>query len=246
MNRVIARAIHETTNATYWMENPEWQSGNPVGDLALRGIRRLPFSIHELQKSMIFNHAPAVTVSGESVVVIGDETVKKYMFRYPGIMGPDDFYVNVLNEVDAVTRTLANSALATTVSIEEATIFKRPFGSAEAVTQTQDKINLVANPAISTEDLRRDATPQSNKTARDLDILLSNVQKLAKDYNYYPDLAFSSSNLRRNSETGGLTLIDVMPIHADGTRLIGDSPSKLPHTIEAIDAMKIFVGRFGA
>jgi len=36
--------------------------------------------IHELQKSLLFKDADATTVSGESVVVSGVDTVDKYMF----------------------------------------------------------------------------------------------------------------------------------------------------------------------
>jgi hypothetical protein len=242
----MARAVHETTNASYWAENPDWSTGNPVGDLALRGLRRLPFSVHEMQKNLLFNHSAAVTVSGESIVVMGDDTVKKYMFRYPSVMDPDTFYVNVMNEIEAVTQVMDRSALPTEVSVEEARIFKWPLGAAEAVTQTQEKLNLVENPALTLDDLFVNATLHLSETARDLDILICNAQKLAMDYDLYPDIAFSSSNLRRNIHTGSVTLIDVMPIHADGTRLIGDHPSKLPKTKNAIETIKAFLGNFGA
>ena len=242
----MARAIHETTNASYWAENPDWSTGNPAGDLALSALRKLPFSVHELQKSILFKHAPTVTVSGESIVVMGDDTVKKYMFRYPGIMSPEDFYINVLNEINAVTRTLATIALPTIVSVEDAQIFKWPLSSTEAVTQTQEKLDLTANPALTMEDLTVNATKHLGETARDLDILLSNIQKLSLDNALYPDIAFSSSNLRRNIHTGAVTLIDVMPIHLNGTRLIGDHPSKLPHSREAKKSIEEFVGHFGA
>jgi hypothetical protein len=246
MNRVIARAIHETTNITFWMENPEWKTGNPVGDFALSTLRKLPFSIHEFQKNHVFKDSDAITVSGESVVLAHPHTVQKYMFRYPGSMPLDEFYQHVNAEVGAVTSTLAKIAIPTTVHVESADIFKRPFGKTDAVVQTQLRVDLADNPALSLEDLDEYPTRQFDTTANDLDILLRDIQKLSTDHGYYPDIAFSSSNLRKNVHTGNVTLIDVMPIYEDGARLIGDSPSKLPHTLDAIKNIEDFVGKFGA
>lgn len=245
MNRAIARALHESTNATYWMENPNWSAGNPAADLALAALRKIPFSVHELQKKHLFRDAENVTVSGESVVVADTDVVHKYMFRYPGTMQLGDFYVQASQQVETVTQTLGNIALPTTVSLELADVFRRPFTAVKAVTQTQQKLDLASNPPLSAADLQTTARGQFDTTANDLDILLRRTEKLAANDGYYPDIALSSSNLRRNIFTGNVRLIDVLPISEDGSRLIGDSPSKLPHNLEMIQSIQEFVGQYG-
>lgn len=245
MNRAIARALHESTNATFWMENPKWSAGNAVSDFALSALRKLPFSMHDTQKKLLFKDSDAVTVSGESVVVADANEVKKYMFRYPHAMPLGEFHVRANHEVETLTQALSSVALSTIVSIDSADIFKRPFGAVDAVTQTQTKLNLIENPPLTIEDLQASPTEQYDLTANDLERMLTDIQGLVANDALYPDIALSSGNLRRNIHDGSVTLIDVLPIHADGTRLIGDSPSKLPHNLDMLQTIEGFVGRYG-
>lgn len=245
MNRMIAKNIHEAVNASFWIENKDWDAGNTIANLACTAIRSLPFSIPEFQKYLFFKNPDDITVSGESIVVPTGNTVDKYMFRYPSKYSQTEFHAGVSSEVKAVTSHLAHIALPTLVSVKTADIFRRPFTETSVVTQTQPRIDLLTNQPLDLDYL--DITQNTiERTARDLEQLLADTAKMVNEEGLYPDISSTSGNVRRNVHTGELALIDVMPIHADGTRLIGDWPSKLPHTLENIVHYEDFIGHYGA
>lgn len=246
MDRLIGRFLHESTNATYWMEKPGWSSGNTVADMALRGLRSLPFSVHDAQKRLVFKEGDNVTVSGESVVTYQEDTVRKYMFRYPLGMPLDTFYYEARKEVATVTDKLGGIALPTTLRLTKADIFNKPFGPVIAPVQIQRRLDTMSNPSFTLNDMHPHPKAAFEKTVRDLDALLQQTDQMIMDDGYYPEVAFSSGNLRRDVYTGDITLVDVMPLRQDGTRLIGDSPSKLPHTLDALKDIGAFVGKFGS
>lgn len=247
MNRRVAKIIHETTNITYWMEDPDWKSGNPAFDLSCKLLRTLPFSIHEAQKRAFFDVDKLIAVSGESVVVANStDKVDKFMFRYPGKMPLEIFRNHVALEVGAVTNCLAGVALPTEVTIKPADIFKRHRNLTSVVTQTQRRLDLSTNPIFDLRKLAEKPSATTDKSVRDIERMLLGTEILAKDYDFTPDIAYSSGNLRQNIYDGTVTLIDVMPIHSDGSRLIGDRPPDLlEHTLANIQSYQTFVGQYG-
>ena len=248
MKRETAKNIHYATGFAYWIENPDWFIGNPVSDTALRAVRALPFGLYEATKKAFYDTSKVIAVSGESVVVAnGADKVDKFMFRYPGKMPLDVFRDRVSLEAGVVTSYLAGIALPTQVSIKQAQIFRNPQTQVSAVTQTQERLDLGANPAIDMDViLAETASPCIDKTARDLEVLVQGVGRLLGDHGYYPDIAHSAGNLRRNSINGAVKLIDIMPLYETGTRLIGDRPANvIPHIQENIQAYQEFVGQYG-
>jgi hypothetical protein len=249
MNRQVARAAHYAANLSYWMENPEWQSGSKPFDLLCAGVRHLPFSLHEALKRSIFDVNKVLAVSGESVVVAReDDMVDKFMFRYPARLPLGEFKVKVEQEVGVVTRYLAPVALATTVDIKPAQIFRKSSLQLPAVAQTQRRLELPAQPAFDPSSLEEEPrSSRRDKTVRDLEILLGGADILLKNYGYYPDVALNSENLRRNVHDGTLVLTDVMPLYAEGGRLIGDNPPGVPDSSkENLAAFRGIVGQYGA
>jgi hypothetical protein len=249
MNRRTAKVIHETTNLTFWMENPEWQSGDAAFDLACKGLRALPFSLHEAQKKAFFDTSKLIAVNSETVVAAnGREKVDKFMFRYPGKISLEKFRDQVHDEVKAVTQSLAQIALATEVNIKPAYIFKKPKNPVAAVAQTQPRLDLGIHRALDLAELVGEAPSRSvDRTMSDLESMLEGVDVLTACHGYYPDVANSSGNLRRNILDGAVTLIDVMPVYANGNRLIDDRPpGLLEHTLENIEAYQELVGQYGA
>jgi len=249
MNKRTARAIHETTNITFWLENPNWDAGNPVVNLVGRGLQALPFSVHEAQKRLFFDKEKLIAVNGETIVAAnGTDKVDKFMFRYPGKLAVKSFMDQVEYEVGAVTECLAGVALETQVSIKPANIFRRSHNPFSAVTQTQTRLDLDVHSVMDLPAVADEAPSQRlDKTARDFETMLTGTERLVTDYGYYPDVAYSSGNLRRSSLDGAITLIDVMPIYADGGRLIGDRPPDLlPHTLDNLQKYQDFVGQYGS
>lgn len=77
--------------------------------------------------------------------------------------------------------------------------------------------------------------------------MLQGTDILVDNYGLYPDVSYSSGNLRGSILDGAVTLINVMAIHKDGTRLIGDKPPELlEHTLDNIRQYQAFVGQYGA
>lgn len=248
MRRSAAKHIHELTNITYWMENPDWDSGNAAFNLVCRAFRALPFSVHEAQKRAFYDSGRLIVVNGETIVAKnGSDKVDKFMFRYPDKMPLDTFRVHVAHEVCAVTSCLAGIALPTEVDIKPADIFKHVRRPIQAVTQTQQRLDLDLHGALSLQELAVEATsPLLDRTARDLEKMLQGIDTLASGYGFFPDIAHNSGNLRRSVLDGEVTLMDVMPIHADGDRLIGDHPpGLLEHAMGNIHDYQAFVGQYG-
>lgn len=231
------------------MENPEWESGNPYFDLLCRAARALPFSVHEAQKRAFFDRDILISVNAESVVAVnGLAKVDKFMFRYPDKMSLETFRDHVQHEVGAVLSSLGTVALSTSVSIKSAYIFRNPQTSVRAVTQTQPRLNLDVNEVFNLETVKDEApSPRLTRTLSDLENLISGSDLLSEEYDFYPDIAMSSGNLRRSSKDGSVRLIDVMPAYGNGSRLIGDRPpaSWVPHIKENLQIYQEFVGRFG-
>jgi hypothetical protein len=116
-----------------------------------------------------------------------------------------------------------------------------------AVAQTQPRIDLSTHPAMDLPELVDEApSSQLDRTAKDLEEMLEGTEALVTGYDFYPDVAYNSGNLRRSVLDGTVTLIDVMPIHADGSRLIGDRPPDLlEHALDNIQQYEVFVGQYG-
>lgn len=225
MRRRIAKTIHETVNATYWLEHPEFTRTSKLQTAAMEAYRKaLPFSPHKVLKNLLFSTSNLLAISGESVVVArSEQDVDKYMFRYPKDMGINTFRGTVEEQTQLVKRHLGEIALDTEVSIKGADIFRLPIGPVPAVTQAQPRLNTELNPPM------RLSAPESlstkgaqAQTLRDLEALFRGCEALYNESGMYPDLYDASGNLRINTQTGNLTLIDVMPLNEDGTRLIGD------------------------
>lgn len=248
MNRSMARAIHSATNLAFWVENPSWSPDNAIAALACKAVRALPFSIHDTQKRLFFDDSKVIAVNGESVVAAnGADQVDKFMFRYPGEMTTEDFKGQVEYEIGAVVESLAGIALATQVSIKPADIFRFSRKPVLAVTQTQARLDLAVHVPLSLPELAEEqCSSRLDKTAMDIEKMLNGIEVLTGRFGYYPDIAYSSGNLRRSEIDGSVTLIDVMPIHADGTRLIADGATVLPNTLENIGNFQAFVGQYGS
>jgi hypothetical protein len=247
MNRRTARTIHQTTNLAFWLENPKWNPDVPILKLECKAMRALPFSLHKALKRAFFDTERLIAVNGETVVAThGTDKVDKFMFRYPGKMDVETFRRHVAYEVGAVTSSLVGIALPTEIAIKQADIFKRGR-TVPAVTQTQQRLDLAVHGAIDWPRLAEEtASPRLDRTARDLESMLHGTESLASNHGLYPDVTYSSGNLRRSILDGAVTLIDVMAIHADGTRLIGDNPPDLlEHTMDNIQKYQAFVGQYG-
>lgn len=248
MNKRTARAIHAATNMTFWAERPDWNPGGALGEIACKTIRLLPFSIHNAQKWLFFGPNNVIAVNGESVVVANDTTlVDKFMFRYPDGMTTQSFFCGVEHEVRAVVKALAGIALDTQVSIKPADIFRFSRKPVSAVVQTQKKLDLGVHAPLSLATLNDQThSAKLDKTAADIERMLEGIEILTTHHGYYPDIAYSSGNLRRNEIDGAITLMDVMPIHSDGSRLIEDGAIILPNTLQAIGDLQAFVGQYGS
>lgn len=249
MERRTAKHIHEITNASYWIENPEWDAGNKLANFVCRGIvQQLPFSLYEANKNIFFKRDGLLAVRGESVVVMkGVDEVNKFMFRYPEDQSIETFRDNVTSEISTVRHHLTGLSMPTEVSIENADIFKKPFSAVDAVTQTQTRLNLDINPELKLRLLGKHSVSNLNdRTIAQLDHLITKTEQMAQEDGVYPDIATAGENVRRNVITGEICLIDVMPIHADGSRLIGDKHSKLPAALATLEEYKDVVGQYGA
>ncbi len=187
-------------------------------------------------------------MNGESVVVAnGTDQVDKFMLRYPGEMKTEVFRGLVEHEVGAVVKSLAGIALSTKVSIKPADIFRFSHKPIPAVTQTQTRLDLgVHVPLVVSTLAEEEQSPRLDKTAMDIETMLGGIEVLKERFGYYPDVAYCSGNLRRSEIDGAVTLIDVMPIHEDGTRLIADGATILPNTLEDIGNFQTFVGQYGS
>ena len=224
MNRLIAKHAHSIVNAAYWLENPEFTKTNKAQTRALEIYRdNLPFSLHRILKNLAFSSANLLEVSGESVVVpTGQGTVNKYMFRYPKGTDIESFKDSVEHQIELVSRNLGEIALNTHVTIKTPDIFRIPIGPVATVTQIQPKIDTLLNPPFRLSELADRPRNINSQTLRDLESLFDGCDKLFQEAGMYPDLYDASHNLRINTQSGHLALIDVMPLYSDGTRLIGD------------------------
>ena len=240
MNRRNAKLIHEIINSFYWMENADWDAGSKIGNAVCKLVQSLPFSIHELGKKAVFDEPDKVIVSGESIVANKGNTVDKFMFRFPTGLSLEQFHDGVESEVMTVQTYLGRQALSTEVSIKLADIFKARLGPVEAVTQTQLRLNLHLYPNLDLKNLTH-----SEETVRELEKIVIASEKMFVEEGLHPDYSFSGGNLRVGLTNGDLKLIDVMPIHSDGRRLIGDTPSKLPHAQDTLNEYKDFIGMYG-
>lgn len=248
MRRSTAKHIHEATNIAYWMEKPNWDPGSAAFNLICKAFQILPFSVHEIQKKAIFDTERLIAVNGETVVATsGTDKVDKFMFRYPNKMPLETFKKHVAREVGAVTTCLTGIALTTEVGIKPADIFRHIRRPVPTVVQTQQRLDLGIHRALSLSELESEAaSPRLDRTARDLEKMLYGTGTLAAEYGLFPDLADNSNNLRRSTLDGAVTLMDVMPIYADGDRLIGDHPpGLLAHAQKNIQNYQAFVGRYG-
>lgn len=248
MNRGSARAIHSVTNMAYWIENPDWCTGNAVANSALKAVRSLPIKLHEPLRNYFFNTQKLIAVNGESVVVeSGPDKVDKFMFRYPSKMALEAFHGHVEAEVGAVTQHLAGVALPTSVSVKPALIFRNPRSQVEAVAQTQTKLDLEAHTVLEPETLQSLPTGAvSDKVAHDLDTLVTGTERLVDEHGFYPDIAGSGGNLRVNLFDGAVTLVDVMPFYENGSRLIGDRPPNvIDHLQGNLALYQDFAGQYG-
>lgn len=211
-------------------------------------MRALPLRVHEPLKRAFYDTDKVIAVNGETVVVAnGVDKVDKFMFRYPGKMALEAFRDHVEQEIGAITGYLAGIALSTQVSIKPAYIFRRPQVHVNAVAQTQTRLDLDIDAAMDLNTTVQEApSPNLDRTARDVESLLSGTERLVDDYGYYPDIASNSGNLRRSIFDGSVTLIDVMPFYANGSRLIGGRPPNvIPHIQRNIQGYQEFVGQYG-
>lgn len=252
MNRLTAKRMHASTSLAYWMENPNWDSGDDrLFNLERRAMQALPFSLYKLQKRAFYDPDKVLSVSGETVVVAnGSGKVDKFMFRYPGKMSLPVFEHHVQLEIGTVTRCLAGIALATEVGIKPAYIFRSPRTHVDAVAQTQQRLDLDIHVPLDLAEVRKAPVQSRDRTARDLESLLTGAHALIAEYGSYPDIANNSGNLRRSTIDGSVTLLDVMPFYADGNRLIDDkSPDSAPHVLTglhtSIQGYHDFVGQYG-
>ena len=249
MNRRIAKRIHEVTNAAYWLEHPEFTRTSKFQTAAMEAYRKiLPFSPHKVLKNLFFSSKNLLAVSGESVVVAaGEDSVDKYMFRYPKGMDIATFRDTAEQQIRLVKRHLGEIALDTKVSIRSADIFRLPIGPVSAVTQTQPRVNTELNRPmrLSGAELPQDKNAQT-QTLRNLETLFKGCETLHDESGMYPDLYDASHNLRINRRNGRLTLLDVMPLYPDGRRLIGDlkpNTNKIGDHIQR--AREELLGRYG-
>ncbi len=248
MRRSTAKLMHQATNIAFWIENPEWSTDNAVADFARRGLYPLPFKIHDVLKELFFDTDKVAAVNGETVVTYnnGNDTVDKFMLRYPGKMPLETFRAKVTSEIGTVTHYLAGVALPTQVSIKNARVFRSRDAAVPAVTQTQQRVDLAANPVLDLEIAQAAPSKLRDQTAINLEQLVNGAGWLAEDYGYYPDTANSGGNLRRNILDGSVVLIDVMPFYANGSRLVGDRPPNvIEHVTENLESYRDFVGQFG-
>lgn len=248
MRRSTARSIHAVTNLAYWIENPEWWTGNAAADTALRVVRALPFGMHKMLKQAFYDIDKVLAVNGETVVAAnGPDKVDKFMFRYPGKIALMTFEAHAKDEIGALTSSL-DIALPTQVGIKPAYVFRNPATYIDTVTQTQRRLNLSLEGVFDLNDLKReDRSPKLERTARDMENLVTGAEHLVRQHSFYPDIADSSGNLRRNIFDGSLTLIDVMPFYADGSRLIGDAPPNIiPHIQNNLQNYQEFIGQYGS
>lgn len=251
MNRRTAKAIHEVTNMSFWMENQDWSSGNTAFDLVCKGIQKLPFSANKALRHTFFDINRLLAVSGETVVAINTEDktkVDKFMFRYPRKMSLESFENDAQREIGMVMKHLADIAMPTTVTTKPADIFKHVRKPPLAVTQSQPRLDLSLHPELNLAALLQSPhSPQLDRTARDLEKLAEGTDKLITDFGYFPDIANNSGNLRRSLTDGAITLIDVMPFYANGSRLIGDNPPTIiAHVQDNVAMYKDFAGKYGA
>ncbi|MDB5185268.1 MAG: hypothetical protein JWN38_1076 [Candidatus Saccharibacteria bacterium] len=231
----------------YWVENPDWKTGNVAADVALTGIRKFPIRAHERLKRHFYDTSKVIAVNGETVVANNGQTVDKFMFRYPGTMATKLFETRVADEVAAVTSHLTGVALPTAVGIEPAKIFRRPTTSVDAVVQTQAKLDLDIHGALDLAEVRESAVAHADQTARGIEALLHGAKMLVAEHGYYPDLSPHSGNVRRSALDGTITLIDVMPFYANGNRLIDDNPPNvIPGIEDTMRTYEAFVGQYGS
>ena len=163
-------------------------------------------------------------------------------------MNLSTFETNVRNEINIVMEYLGGVALSTSVDTKPADILKHVRKLPLVVTQSQSLINLTENPELSMLTLlQAPHSPQLDRTARDLEKLTEGSKRLLADYEYFPDIANNSGNLRRNNSDGAVTLIDVMPFYANGSRLIGDyHPNIIDHIQKNTAEYEAFAGSYGA
>lgn len=233
MREITARRIHEATNMTYWLGNPEWFTGNPITDRLLRFSKPAWRTIHQIMLSQLFDMSKVIAVSGETVVARnGNSHVDKFMFRRPASTTLESFFYTVDHDVETVNRYLGGVSLPTLVDIKYASVFRHSTNSITAVTQTQRRLDLSLHARLDTAEIENEANgPKKDKTLRDLEKLLEGSYRMADIEGKYADVAPASGNVRRNITDGSVTLIDVTPFYANGSRAIGDHPHDIINSI---------------
>lgn len=241
-----AKKLHEVTNLAYWLGNPEWLPDSRAGAIACKAYRLLPLDPYELIKRHIFG-PEVIAINGESVVAhpAGSDLVNKHMFRVPVGMTLREFETKTREEVALTSRYLSDVALPTSVTLTQADVFRHGLGPVEAVTQIQPYLDLkVHRPLLLDGTNLATSESATDVMAKDLEFMLSGVAGMMNE-GYIPDLGPSSGNLQYDPVTGKVKLIDVMPAYLEGGRLIGDSASIVPGTLDTLASIENFVGQFG-
>lgn len=249
MKRESAGRLHQAVNLAFWLGNPDWSTKNKVADAALSVTRPIWRAAYGGLTRAFFDIDKVLAVNGETVVAKnGDDLVDKHMFRYPHELAIEEFRRIVSEDVEMVTTNLAGVALSTEVSIKPAFVFRNPETYVQAVTQTQRRLDLGIHGALNLDAVEDEpAGSNKDKTASDLELVLKGSATLINDFSRYPDIARSSGNLRRSQIDGSVTLIDVMPFYANGSRAIGDSPGGAIESMQNnLARFEQFVGSYGA
>lgn len=249
MKSESADKLHQAVNLAFWFSNPDWSTHNKALDTTLAVTRPFWRVAHNRLMSTFFDTDKVLAINGESVVAKnGDNLVDKHMFRHPKDISIEEFEASVREDVGLVTRNLAGVALPTLVSIKPAYVFRNPETHVQAVTQTQRRLDLDVHSALNLDTVLEEAAGKNkDRTAKDLELVLTGAAILINEFGRYPDIARSSGNLRRSQEDGSITLIDVMPFYDNGSRAIGDRPKgaieSMQHNLARLDE---FVGSYGA
>lgn len=186
MKRQTARALHRAVNMSFWMENPNWSSGNRAFDWFNSSVRLLPFSIHEFEKKAFFDISRLIAVNAETVVVSnGPDKVDKFMLRYPGKMALEAFCLSVGFEIGVLSSSLGSVAVSTEVGIKNAKIFRNPRSSVPSVVQTQPRLDLSIHRSLTPEDIFDEpVSPNHDRTMKDIEQLLRGAGHLAAEYDF--------------------------------------------------------------
>ena len=249
MKRESAGKIHLATSTAFWLGNPEWSAGNSLADAALSATRPLWRAAHTGFMRAFYDADKVLAVNGESVVAKnGIDLVDKHMFRYPHGLSLDRFEALVSEDIKLMAICLGHIVLPTEVNIKPAHVFRNPETYVKAVTQTQRRLDLHEHGALDLIKVIEEASGKNkDRTAKDLELVLGGSAVLINDFGRYPDAARSSGNFRRSELDGSVTLLDVMPLYANGSRAIGDKPIGAVQSAQNnLARFEEFVGSYGA